>query len=137
MARAVRRSRRGAAVVELAILLPFLAFIFVIALDWSRIIYYAVTVDNCARNGALWLSDPYATTLPPYPTLTAAALADAPNLDPQPSVNSSAGVDASGRAYTECTVRYDFQTLTNFPGVPKSTQINRTVRVYTAPKTPN
>src|SRR5262245_15796513 len=139
MARRVRPDRTGVAAVELAILLPFLAYIFVIALDWSRIIYYTVTVNNCARNGALWLSDPYSTMISAYPTLTAAALADASNLSPQPTVQDppASGVDANGYSYKECTVTYPFQTLTNVPGVPKTTTITRTVRVLTAPKAPN
>ena len=56
--------RHAAAAAELAILLPFLAFAFVIAVDWSRIFYYSVIVTNCARNGALYASDP--TTLLAY-----------------------------------------------------------------------
>jgi Flp pilus assembly protein TadG len=139
MVRKVRQGRRGAAAVELALLLPFLVFIFAIAVDWSRVIYYTVTINNCARNGALWLSDPYATTISPYATLTAAALADAPNLNPQPTVTTPpvSGVDVNGYAYVECTVSYPFQTLTNIPGVPTTTTITRTVRMYTAPQTPN
>ena len=43
-----RRVRKGAQVVELAFLLPFLAFMFVIAVDWARIFYYSITVTNCA-----------------------------------------------------------------------------------------
>src|SRR5262249_38652771 len=65
-----RAVRRGAAAVELAVLLPFLAFLFVIAVDWSRIFYYSMTVTNCARNGALWAGDPYTTTLRPYSNIT-------------------------------------------------------------------
>jgi hypothetical protein len=132
----VRPVRRAAAVVELAVLLPFLAFLFVVAVDWSRIFYYSLTINNCARNGAFYASDPYATTLSPYSNLTAAALADAPNLNPPPTVTSAAGTDANG-PYVDCTVNYTFQTLTNFPGVPQSNSLVRTVRVYQAPKIPN
>jgi Flp pilus assembly protein TadG len=128
--------RRGAAAVELAILLPFLAFLFVIAVDWSRIFYYSLTVDNCARNGAFWAIDPYNSTKPPYPDMTSAALADASNLSPQPTVASNTGVDANG-SYTECTVSYTFSTISNFPGVSQNTVITRTVRVYTVPRAPN
>jgi hypothetical protein len=52
--------RPGAAAVEFAVLLPFLAFLFIIAIDWARVFYYSVTCLNCARNGALWASDPVA-----------------------------------------------------------------------------
>src|SRR4051794_11952174 len=61
-----RRARFGAAAVELAVLLPFLAFLFVIAVDWSRIFYYSVIVTNAARNGALYASDPTTQSESPY-----------------------------------------------------------------------
>jgi Flp pilus assembly protein TadG len=136
MSRGRPAARRGVAAVELAILLPFLAFIFVIAVDWSRIFYYSVTVSNCARNGALYAVDPYSTTKQPYTSVSQAALADAQNLSPPPLVATVSGVDGMG-SYTDCTVTYTFSTISNFPGVKKSTTITRTVRVYTVPKTPN
>jgi Flp pilus assembly protein TadG len=128
--------RHGVAALELAVLLPFLAFLFVLAVDWSRLFYYSLTVENCARNGAMYLSDPYNSTLSPYPDLTTAATADAPNITPQPTVSSAPGSDGNG-PYVDCTVSYTFQTITNFPGVPSSNPIVRTVRVYTAPQAPN
>lgn len=136
MVRSAQSSRNGAAVVELAILLPLLVFLFVIAVDWSRIFYYSITVDNCARNGALYASDPYAIGLSPYSSMSAAALADASNLSPQPTVTSTSGSDSYGN-YVECTVSYSFRTITNFPGIPQSTPLVRTVRVYQAPRFPN
>ena len=108
----------------------------VIAVDWSRVFYYSVTLDNCARNGAIYVSDPYTKVKSPYGSITAAALADAPNLSPAPTVTSSSGVDADGYSYVACTVSYTFHTVTNFPGVPKSTNLARTVRVYQAPSVP-
>jgi hypothetical protein len=124
------------AATELAVLLPFLAFLFVIGVDWSRIFYYSVTLDNCARNGALYAIDPYSRVLSPYGSISAAALADASNLSPPPTVTSSSGTDASGYNYVDCTVSWQFQTITNFPGVPYQTNLTRTVRVYQAPSVP-
>jgi Flp pilus assembly protein TadG len=131
-----RRARRGVAATELAVMLPFLAFLFVIGVDWSRVFYYSVTLDNCARNGALYASDPYSQVQSPYGSITAAALADAPNMNPAPTVTSSSGVDDSGYSYVDCTVSWQFQTVTNFPGVPNQTNLARTVRVYQAPSLP-
>lgn len=131
-----RDARAGAAAVELAVLLPFLSILFVIALDWARVFYATIVVDNCARNGAMYALDPYAQAQSPYASMQAAALADAPNLTPQPTVTSTSGTDANGQQYVDCTVSYTFQTLTNFPGVPNTTAITRTVRVYSAPQTP-
>src|SRR5579885_1223632 len=124
--------RKGAAAVELAFLLPVLAFLFVLAVDYSRLFYYSLTVNNCARNGALYLSDPYRQAKSPYANVTAAALADAPNLAPAPTVSSASGSDKGGN-YVTVTVSWNFQTVTNFPGVPRTTTITRTVRMNVAP----
>lgn len=130
-----RAERHGAAVVELAILLPFLMFIFIIAVDWSRIFYYSVIVTNCARNGAIYAADPYSLNKSPYNNLKQAALADSPNLTPPPNVDTSTGSDTYGN-YVDCTVSYTFKTITKYPGVPNNNPLVRTVRVYQAPKAP-
>lgn len=126
--------RRGAAAVELAVLLPFLVFLMVIAVDWARVFYFSVTVNDCARNGALFLADSTGTTASPYADYKAAALAGT-NLTPAPTVTSNSGTDASS-GWIECTVSYNFTTLTNFPGVPKNTTLTRTVRMSKASKLP-
>src|SRR5262245_26138610 len=130
--------RRAAAAVEMAVLLPLLAFLFAIAVDFARVFYYSVTVANCARNGALWASDKYYRGESTYPTLEKAALADAPNLHEPgnpPRVTSTTGTESNGNAYVEVTVAYDFHTITHFPGVPSMT-IERTVRMAIAPDNP-
>jgi Flp pilus assembly protein TadG len=129
------RTRRAVAAVELAVLAPFLAFLFVIAIDWSRVFYYSIIINNCARNGALYSADPYSVYQRPYGDVTTAALADAGDVSPTPTVTTATGTD-SGVTYVDCTVSYTFQTITNFPGVPASNPIVRTVRVYVAPQVP-
>ena len=148
-------ARRAAAAVEFALLAPFLAFMFVIAVDWARVFYYSIAVRNCARNGALYLSQKQSakTTSSPYTDsgyvnlyvnsaspVTAAALADAPDLTPAPTVTSASGSDSHG-TYVEVTVSYKFQTVTNFSVgkfvVPSSTNVTNTVRMYVPPESPN
>ena len=150
-----RPVRTGAQVVEFAVLLPFLAFMFVIAIDWARSFYYSIAVRNCARNGALDLSQQQSakTTSSPYTDsgyvnlyvnsaspVTAAALADAPDLTPTPTVTSTSGSDSYG-PYVEVTVSCPFQTVTNFSVgnflVPSSTNVTRTIRMYVPPESPN
>jgi Flp pilus assembly protein TadG len=155
VARRRTSSRRGAAAVEFAVLLPFLVFMFVIAVDWARVFYYAIAVENCARNGALYMSQAqsaktvsspytdsglvnlYATATNP---VTTAALADAPDLTPTPTVTSTTGIDGNG-SYVEVTVSYPFQTMSGFSAmnflVPSSTPVTRTVRMYVPPESPN
>jgi Flp pilus assembly protein TadG len=126
--------RTGVAAVELAILLPLLAFLFVIAIDWARIFYYTMTVNDCARNGAMYLADPTTMSSSPYANYAEAALAGI-TVTPMPKVSSGSGSDANG-AWVECTATYTFKTVTAFPGVPASTNLKKTVRMYTAPKVP-
>src|SRR5262245_46905510 len=129
--------RNGAAAVELAILLPLLAFLFVIAVDYSRLFYYSLTVANCARNGALYGCDPTQDGISsPYSSIQQAALADATSLSPTPTVTSTYGSDSSGN-YVEVTVTYQFHTITNYPGVSNTVDISRTVRMMMIPAVPN
>jgi len=124
-----RISRRGAAAVELALLLPVLAFLFVAIVDFGRVFYYSQTVENAARAGALYLSDDDAVATSPYATVTDAALADASNLNPQPTVASSGGTDASGNPYVRVTVTWTFHLLVNYPGIPGTVTLARTVQM--------
>lgn len=131
------RRRRAAAVVELAVLLPLLALLFVLAVDFARVFYISLTLTNCARAGALYACDPSTQKESPFPSVESAALADAANLSPQPTISSTTGVDALGRAYAEVTASSSFTTITKFPLVPSNLQLTRTVRMFIAPNTPN
>jgi hypothetical protein len=51
----------------LAILLPLLTILFLIATDYARIFYCSLTLENCARNGALCASN--GTTATTFRTL--------------------------------------------------------------------
>ncbi|MFL5329752.1 MAG: TadE/TadG family type IV pilus assembly protein [Gemmataceae bacterium] len=129
--------RRGVAAVELACLAPLLIFLLVITVDWARIFYYSVTIANCARNGAIYGSDTTAQSISPYTSIQQAALADANNLSPSPTVTSVTGTDANGNGYCEVTVSWQFTLVTSYPGIANPTTITRTVRMRTAPPTPS
>lgn len=138
-----RMLRRGSAAVELALLLPILAVLFLFALDFARLYYHYSIVTNCARNGALYACDPTAAMASPYynvdPSLgvTAAALADASDLSPQPTVTSTNGIDGNGNPYVDVTVVYPFATISNYPWLPNPIPLTRTVRMRVAPTLPN
>ncbi len=135
--------RRGSAAVELVLLLPFLAMLFLFTVDFARLYYHYSIVTNCARNGALYASDPTAATESPYynvnPSLaiTNAALADASNLSPQPVVSFSNGVDANGNPCVDVTVVYSFATISTYPGLSNPIQLSRTVQMRVVPSAPN
>jgi hypothetical protein len=92
-----------------------------------------VTVANCARNGALYACDSAFASNSAYTSIQQAALADSGNLSPAPTVSSTTGTDTSGNNYVEVTVSYPFQGIINYPGIPSSFTISRTVRMAVSP----
>ena len=148
-----RRTRRGAAAVELAFLLPFLCFLFVAAVDYARVFYFAETVQNCARNGAYYASD-YPNNynnfvnIYGYADLNDAILRDAGNLSPQPTYTVAYGsspngpftnsaAPGTGGGYVQVTVNWTFTTITNYPGIPQTSTLSRSSIMQVAPVTPN
>ena len=128
-------SRPGVAAVEMAVLLPFLALMFAITVDFARVYYYDLTLTNCARNGALYgCSSPTNST--DTAGIQAAALQDAANLATQPKVSSSTGTDAEGFPYVDVTVKWTFKSFTRYVGLKNSLPLTRTVRMRVAPKLP-
>jgi Flp pilus assembly protein TadG len=117
----------------MALLAPPLAFLAVVTVDFGRILYASSTISNCARNGAFYSCDPDYTSTSPYTSIQQAALADAGNLSPTPTVTSSTGNDTMGNQYIAVTVSYQFQTLMSYPGIPSSTNLSRTVQMRIAP----
>jgi Flp pilus assembly protein TadG len=132
-----RQPRRGAAVVELAIVLPLLVFLFVVAIDYCRLFYFSQIVGNCARNGAMYCCDPYSPMRSLYADTEAAALADA--FDPMRSemeVTTETDSDSYGE-YARVTVTYPFKTITRYPGIPRTVTITRVAQTRIAPAVPN
>jgi hypothetical protein len=124
--------RPAAATVELAVLLPFLLYLCVITTDWARLFYFTITVEACARNGALYASDAEIAAKSPYASVSAAALAEAPQLTATATVTTSTTTDAANNAAVICTVSVPFNTITNFPGVPSSQTLTRSVQMRMA-----
>jgi Flp pilus assembly protein TadG len=135
-----RRSHRpGSSAVELALLLPLLGLLFLVAADFARLYYHYTIITNCARNGALYGSDPVAAAESPYLTLQDAAQADAKNnnLNPLPNVTSTPSKDPAGNPCIDVTVSYPFQTISNYPGLSNPINLSRTVRMRLVSATPN
>jgi Flp pilus assembly protein TadG len=130
-----RRHRPGASAVELALLLPVLAFLFLAAIDFARLYYHYSIVASCARNGALYASDPVAAAESPYADVTAAALADATDLSPPPKVSAQTVLGDHNTPCVDVTVSYAFNTLSNYPGLPNPVTLTRNVRMRVAPIT--
>lgn len=120
-------ARRGAAAAELAFVAPVLVFTTLIAADFARLFYYTVTISSCARNGALYgcLSTPNSKNTSQIATM---ARADAGSISPTPGVSSSP-VTVSGDPYVSVTVTYSFSTIINYPGIPHTVTLSRTVQM--------
>jgi Flp pilus assembly protein TadG len=133
---APRRSRQGVATVEFALLLPFLCLIFIGTVDFCRIFYYSLTVSNCARNAALYGSADLTHALDTS-GIQAAAHVDAANLDIYSMNVTSTTYPATNPTRVDVTVTYPFTTITNYPGIPRQTNIRRTVKMSILPQTPD
>ena len=127
--------RAGAAAVELALLLPLLAVLFVMAVDYARVFYFTMTVTNCARSGALYGSQ-NPTTANDQTGISATAGMDAGNLDSQHLQVTSSTDSSTSPTYVVVTVTYPFSTISNFPGVIRTTSISRSVRMTVTPLIP-
>jgi len=133
--------RRAAAVVELVVLLPVVVFLFAIAIDFARVFYYLLTVDNCARNGAVFASlaaesSEWQGNGGLIQATQQAAIADGGSLNPPlatSNVTVQNGTDANGNAVVEVTVTYPFAPIVRFPGIGTTLSLTRTVQMRTAP----
>lgn len=114
-------------------MLPLLLFLFVVVMDYSRVFYASVIVANCARNGALYASDPNVANRSPYDTLEQAVAADARDLSEPMTVTSREGEDTHGYGFVEVTVTYPFRTVLTYPGIPSQIEIIRTVHMRKLP----
>lgn len=57
------------------------------------IYYSSLTLQNCARAGAMYASDPHVARESPFASADEAALADATNLSPLPTIHSTCGAN--------------------------------------------
>jgi Flp pilus assembly protein TadG len=130
-----RAPRRAAAAVEFALLLPFLCFAFLAAVDFARVSYFAIAVSNCARNSALYGSADQAHALDAA-GIAAAARQDALNLDPTQLGVASSTDSSTSPTYVQVTVTYPFTTIAHYPGIPGRVGLSRTVRMSVVPATP-
>ncbi len=129
--------RRGAAVVEFAIIFPLLMLLVLGCVDFGRFAYHYIAVSNAARAGAGYGSmntyNPASpSTVAAWQTNTKQAAAD--------ELTGQTGFDAtelgislttidegSGDLRIQVTATYPFRTLIPWPGIPSSVSLQRTV----------
>ena len=129
--------RRGVAAVEMAVLLPLLFFILLAVVDFARVFHYSTTLDDCARAGALYASEvaDRSSDLSVAAAARQAALADGASLNPPLTAEQVEVSVADGTA--SVTVHYQFRSITNFPGIPSTFDLTRTVHMNVISPTAN
>jgi Flp pilus assembly protein TadG len=132
------RPRCGVAAAELAILLPFLALMFGVVVDFCRIFYCSQTIQNCAYVGALYASGaagPRPELASPAQAAQDAAVAEAVSLSP--AIDRARVATTSSSGMVTVTVSYDFTLLTPVMGSSRTITITRTVTMATIPQGPS
>jgi hypothetical protein len=117
----------------MAVLLPLVGFLFVVAVDFCRVFNFTETVRGCAQAGALYSSnnahaDPSVSTAD---AATSAAVAEGTMLNPPLSAGDVTVAVASGTATV--TVNYKFRTLVSYPGIAQPLSVSRTIRMTVVP----
>jgi Flp pilus assembly protein TadG len=130
-----RPARPGAVAVELAILLPLLMFFAVIGVDFARVFSRTLILETASRNACLYAaqdSDKAADTV----GIKAVAEKDMTDVSPTPTVATTVTTGADGFQYVKVTVSMTFTTVTDFPGVPRTSNLSRSTEMRVCPKTP-
>ncbi len=114
-----------------------MVMLFIIAVDFARVYYFSLTLTNCARAGAFYASDPWTQGESPFNSTIEAALSEAKNISPAPTITERSGANGSGQAWVEVTAEHQFTTITGFPGIPNNVSLKRTVRMFVSAITPD
>jgi len=130
---------RGAALIELIIVMPVLALFVLGAAEFGRVYYAAITVSNAARAGAQFGASEGQSTN--FAGMTAAAQNEAADLGaissfpsqfcrcPDGSVPSCTGTCAGYGApevFVKDSVTYTVTFIFKYPGLPSSVTVQRT-----------
>ena len=136
------QDRKGAALVELALILPLLLFSLIAATDFARAFHDLVIVTDRARLGALYASQNVglpghmAQDLTWQDGIVAAVSADCAELSLTPAVMISPSALSSIPAsdpYVSVTVTSPFQTVMTYPGIPSQIKLTQTIRMRLQP----
>jgi Flp pilus assembly protein TadG len=110
----------GAAAVELAVVLPILVFLSMASVDFARVAYVQVALQNCARNGALYeFYSKAGFSLPAgWTSLSAAASADAPTNLTVTASATAAGSASNNTVTVTVTATFNPIALPSMHGLP-------------------
>lgn len=128
-------SRRAAAAVELAVMLPFLALVFSGVVDFARVLHTTQLLQSAAQAGAVTANGTVWT--PGYPDTAlaaskAAVLAAVPGLNP-PLADDHVTVTVTSTKVT-VTVAYDCPLATACLMPSRTVRLERSVMLPVAPR---
>jgi len=122
------------AAVELATLLPLIVFLSMATIDFARVVYALVILQNCARNGALY--EFYKTagfSLPSgWTSLSTAVSADAGNLTLNTPSAATPSPPLATNNYVTVTVSTNFSPISypalhGLPSIPGTITLTQSV----------
>jgi Flp pilus assembly protein TadG len=116
----------------MALLLPVLLALLIVAVDVGRLYFAYVAVTNGARTGASYASQS-TTNATNTSGITAAVNQDTTSLSGSPTVTAVTGTDLDGNMYTRVTVQHNFDPLFELPGFPTSITLRRSVQMRVSP----
>jgi Flp pilus assembly protein TadG len=129
-----RKQRRGAAAVELAIVLPILVTVLLGATDFGRYSYSAIAVANAARSGAAYGSMNSFTSGTQATWQAAVQQAALDELSGSAAFDTSkltitviSTTEASGLRRVSVQTTYPFKTIVNWSYIPSSFNLQQTV----------
>jgi Flp pilus assembly protein TadG len=131
--RTVRARRKGAAAVEFAFVLPFLALMFSAAVDFGRIFYATQVLDQATANAAMCASGTYwvPTAQTSYQEAAVyAACVEGASLNP-PLAAGNVSFSSTATTVT-VTVVYDYPLVTAVLVPSATVQLQRTLTVQVA-----
>ena|SRR5579872_942661 len=133
---ATKRRSRGIAMLELALLGPWVLFLFIGALDWGFYAYALISLQSAARSAALYTSTSSVTVTDSATacSLVLAEMASLPNVgtvcgvNPVVTATSVAGPDSAPA--TQVSVTYTSLSMIPLPGLlTKQFTITRIVKM--------
>lgn len=128
--------RRGAVALELALVLPLLAVVFAMAVDFGRVFHASQVLQSAADAGAGVASgNTWVPAGDPDNATRAAAVSAAATLNP-PLRTDQVTVTTSGSQVT-VAAEYDFPLLTAVLVPDGTVRLRRTVTARTAPRAGN
>lgn len=131
-----KNCRRGAALVEAAIVLPIMLLLIGVAVDFSRIFYGNVTLSGGARNGILYEFDPLNVAQSYYTDYANAGKADATNMGTNVTF-SKVVTTTSGVTNVAVTANTNFKTIGWWFILPAQKSVDRTLVIRKAPLIPD